>query len=228
MYAVVDKSRRNRNTVCVSMDVNENLALQNGANGGGDLVYAQVNKQRRVPTTLDFPPIHPASAYVGTGARPKVRTNGNNNPAVVAGPSGSGISRPNPVQNSMDVDPAYQTIPSDDNNTVEPGYEDIMHNQITDLNDPDPNYESVRSAESLQGLRMTSPGVATEIAESDMVTANNPHGMVHINDHRVDATFWQRQEHVYQEIGTTQRPSDRMDIRLTDRRMLHHQVSTDL
>ena len=205
LYAVVDKNRQNRNTVCVSTDVNENVA----AGGNVQQLYAQVNKPKRPQSVTDYysgiPP-----AFIGTGARPKVRNNGeNNNPGpshVTNANVSSGESNEAPL-----IDPAYQTIPSDSAD-LDPGYDDILDNKVVDTptSDFDPNYECVRT-EALTRGRMTSPGVATEIAADELVTTGNPHGMVHISNHHVDSNFWQRQEHVYQEIDAAQREKERLE-----------------
>ncbi len=194
LYAVVDKSRKQRASVHVSSGVGGSAQ----ANIDVNQLYAQVNK----PSLQKFenPLIPPA--YIGTGARPKVLQH---NGAAVGTYASNGVE----ASTSKTSDPGYQTIGSVGKD--DPNYDNIPENKLSDIgSDYDPNYERVRigevGAQNANVTRVSVPGIATEIDP-----ASNPHGMVHISDHQPQPNFWHKKEHVYEEISEAQREKERLE-----------------
>ena len=187
------------------------MAASNHGNDPGAAVYAVVDKgrQNRMTVHSDNPeqlyaevnkPNRRPPDYFGNAAANGFAANG----FVNTGFAGSG-ARPKVKGDNGDAaenknDPGYQTIGSV--GSEDPDYDNIPdtipESKSSDLgSDYDPNYERVRDNGASGRL---APGVATEIRPE-----TNSHGMVNMESHRVNSDFWNRREHVYQEITETQR-----------------------
>ena len=203
LYAVVDKSRKQRASVHVSQNVE--APMHNGVDVSQ--LYAQVNKPKRNGYENAVIP----SEYIGTGARPKVPMNsvavGGANGAAANGAANGAESSARPSTSKSGSDPGYSTIGSV--GKEDPNYAHIPETKSDGGSDYDPNYERVQTTSSDGDENVTrirvSPGVATEIEPG-----KNPHGMVHISNHQPQPNFWHKKEHVYQEISEAQKEKDRL------------------
>ena len=134
IYAVIDKTRKNRATIHISENVESDLEKQLGTSNynSNQQVYAQVNKHSRQGSAASSMYDNPID-YQGTGARPKVRTTS---------------AEENPYSNNTELkhkkaqaNPPYQSIPSTDD-----PYSRIKEDPYAKVQDIDP-YAQIKDAD---------------------------------------------------------------------------------
>ena len=134
IYAVIDKTRKNRATIHISESVESDLEKQLGTSNynSNQQVYAQVNKHSRQGSAASSMYDNPID-YQGTGARPKVRTHS---------------AEENPYNNNTELkhktaqtNPPYQSIPSTDD-----PYSRIKEDPYAKVQDTDP-YAQIKDAD---------------------------------------------------------------------------------
>ena len=166
IYAVIDKTRKNRATVHVSQNVESDLERQLGNYNSNQQVYAQVNKHSRDGSASSSVYDNPVD-YQATGARPKTRTwskeeNAYSNNTELKhktaqkNPPSSHQSIPNaddpysrikekedPYAKVQDPDPYAQIKDTDPYSTVKD-----PNNPYSKIKDNDPPYSKVKDSDS--------------------------------------------------------------------------------
>ena len=111
LYAVIDKTRKNRATIHISQNVESDLERQFASaasreNINNQNIYAQVNKPSSRENSPSVLYDNPGTAYAGSGARPKIRSRSTDE---------------SPYSNNAELsqkvsEAGYQSIPGDDSN----------------------------------------------------------------------------------------------------------------